>query len=401
MDFGQLLHDLIFDYTLRNIALGSAILGIVSGVLGSFALLRRQGLLGDALAHAALPGVCAAFVLSGGSREPIVLLLGAAVSGWIGALLLNLITRSTRIKDDAAMGIVLSTFFGLGYVMLSLIQRSGDANQAGLDKYLFGSAASLIERDVTTMALLAVLALGAVFLLFKEFKLLTFDPAFLASQGYPVRVIDFLLTTLITLAIVIGLQTVGVVLMSAMLIAPGAAARQWTNRLGVMILVAMLIGVLAGVSGAAISWLFARTPTGPAIVLALTAFTALSFAFGSERGLIWTWLRTRRNRATIRADAVLADMLHAALRHNSPTYAVPQGLIRGGKAGGLLRRMASQGLVEACANGAWALTAQGHERALEVGNHNGLDRNRQPVDSAAPNSERGSGGEAITAGGVS
>lgn len=300
MDIGQLLHDLFFDYTLRNIALGSAILGVVSGVLGSFALLRRQSLLGDALAHAALPGVCAAFILSGQSKDPLVLLLGAAAASWIGALLLGLIVRSTRIKEDAAMGIVLSVFFGGGYVLLSIIQKQAGSGQAGLDKYLFGSAASLVEADVRTMALLAALALVVVLLLFKEFKLLSFDPTFLATLGFPLRLLDVLLTTLIVLAIVIGLQTVGVVLMSAMLIAPAAAARQWTNRLGGMIALAALIGVLGGVIGAVVSASSANMPTGPLIVIALTALALFSFAFGSERGVVWDWLRTRRTRAALR-----------------------------------------------------------------------------------------------------
>ena len=139
----DILRDLLFDYTLRNVALGSALLGIVSGVLGSFAMLRRQGLLGDTLAHAALPGICLAFLFTG-NKEQIVLLLGAGLAGWVGTMLLLLIVRQTVLSEDAALGIVLSTFFGFGITLLTYINQRDDANQAGLDKYLFGQAAALI-----------------------------------------------------------------------------------------------------------------------------------------------------------------------------------------------------------------------------------------------------------------
>jgi manganese/zinc/iron transport system permease protein len=369
MDVGQILHDLIFNYTLRNIALGSAILGIVSGVLGSFALLRRQSLLGDALAHAALPGVILAFVLSGESKSPLVLLIGAAASGWLGAALITLVVRNTRIKEDAAMGIVLSVFFGIGYMLLSIIQREGGAAQAGLDKYLFGSASSLVVSDVETMMILGVLTLLITALCFKEFKVLAFDPDFLATQGFPVRLLDVLLTSLIVIAVMIGLQTVGVVLMSAMLTAPGAAARQWTNRLGVMMVIAMGFGVLAGVLGAVIS-MEAAIPTGPAIVLSLTSITLISFAFGAERGLVWSWIRTQRSRASIKADTVLIDLYRIAERHKDRSYAAPTGLIGTGAMQNTLRQLAAQGLITAHANGAWSLTADGYREAQQaMSNH--------------------------------
>jgi manganese/zinc/iron transport system permease protein len=303
--FLQFLNDMVFNYTLRNIALGAGLLGLVSGVLGSFALLRRQSLLGDALSHAALPGVCAAFLLTNGSKSPLVLLLGAAIAGWLGALLMTVTVRNTRIKEDAALGIVLSVFFGVGYFMLSLMQKTAGAGQAGLDKFLFGSAASLIESDVQIMFVLGGIALGVVFALYKEFKALSFDPSFLATLGYPVRHLDILLTTLVVIAVVIGLQTVGVVLMSAMLIAPGAAARQWTNRLGIMIGIAMGIGAGAGVVGAMISATAQKVPTGPSIVLVLTTITVFSLAFGMQRGIVWRWLRMRRTNEILRSSSAL------------------------------------------------------------------------------------------------
>jgi len=291
----DLLRDLIFDYTIRNVALGSAILGVVGGALGSFAILRRQGLLGDALAHAALPGVCVAFMLFG-TKASAVLLSGAALSAWLGALIILAIVRETRIKQDAALGIVLSVFFGAGIVLLTYIAGSGNAGQSGLDRFIFGQAATLIFEDVMTMGILASVALVLVVLFFKEFKLSSFDPAFAASMGFPVGVLNVLLTSLIVVAVIVGIQAVGVVLMAAMLITPAAAARQWTDKLSVMIVVSALFGALSGVTGALISATGSNLPTGPLIVLCATAILVISLALGTSHGFLWSWLRRSRNR---------------------------------------------------------------------------------------------------------
>ncbi|RIK43290.1 MAG: zinc transporter [Chloroflexi bacterium] len=293
-----ILRDVIFDYTLRNVALGSALLGIVGGVLGTFAVLRRQGLLGDALAHAALPGICLAYMLAN-SKAPLVLMIGAAISGWIGTLLILRIVEDTRLSEDTALGVILTVFFGLGIVLLTYIQHSNDANQAGLDKYLFGQAATLVQEHVITMAAVGSIALALVAVFFKEFKLLSFDPEFAASIGFPVRGLNVLLTSSIVIAVVIGLQTVGVVLMAAMLIGPAAAARQWTNRLGVMLALSGFFGAASGVVGAMISVTGSRLPTGPLVVLCVTAIVIVSILFAPERGVVWDSLRRRSNRRAI------------------------------------------------------------------------------------------------------
>jgi manganese/zinc/iron transport system permease protein len=290
----DVLRDLIFDYTLRNVALGSALLGIVSGVLGSFAVLRRQGLLGDTLSHAALPGICVAFMLTG-SRTPLILLIGAGIAGWLGTLLLLRIVRETKLSEDAALGIILSTFFGVGVVLLTLIQRTNNANQAGLDKYLFGQAAALVAGNVVTFALLGGVALAAVLLLYKEFKLLSFDPEFAASLGLPARGLDVALTSLVVVAVMIGLQTVGVVLMAAMVIGPGAAARQWTDRLSHMLVLAGAFGAVAGITGAVSSVLDEALPTGPMIIMSLTVIVAISILLAPRHGIIPDQVRLRRH----------------------------------------------------------------------------------------------------------
>ena len=319
MNFAELLNDLFFEYTPRTVAMGAATLGIVSGALGTYAVLRRQSLLGDAISHAALPGIALAFLLTG-SKAPLVLILGAVVAGWVGTLFVMAIVNTTRLKGDSALGLVLSVFFGFGLVLLTFIQKTPNANQAGLDTFLFGQAAALLERDVVTMAALGGIALFVMMLFWKEFKLLSFDPDFGASLGFPMRALDLLLTTLIVIAIVLGLQTVGVVLMSAMVVAPAAAARQWTDRMGVMVLLSMLFGAVAGVSGALISSSIARLPTGPTIVLCVSAIVVISMALAPNRGLLWNWIRQQHNRRQLRDELVLSDLYMLVSQHETLEY---------------------------------------------------------------------------------
>ena len=360
---GQLLHDLVFDYTLRTVALGSAALGLVSGALGCFAVLRRQSLLGDAVSHAALPGIVLAFLLTG-SKAPLVLVVGAALTGWAASLLVMLIVRTTRIKSDTALGLVLSTFFGFGLVLLSMAQRQAGAGQAGLDRFLFGQAAALVGRDLVTMTVLGGIVLTLLLLFWKELKLLSFDPGFGAASGFPMRRIDILLTTLLVISIVIGLQTVGVVLMSAMIVAPAVAARQWTDRLGVMVAVAGGLGALAGLSGAALSSLVPRLPTGPTIILCISALTVGSLLLAPRRGLLSNWLRRQRVKRRLQTDGVLVDLYRLAAQHSTPERAPHsvQVLRAMGPRAGVsrsLRKLRERGLVERTADGEWHLTLAG------------------------------------------
>src|SRR5918999_2704827 len=362
----DLLTDLLFDHTLRTIALGAAMLGIVSGALGTYAVLRRQSLLGDAMSHAALPGIACAFLLTG-SKRPFAFVVGAALAAWVGTLLIMGIVRATRLKYDTALGLVLSVFFGFGLVLLTFIQRQPEASQAGLDRFLFGQAASLLERDLVTMGALGAIALAATALLWKEFKLLSFDPEFGASLGFAVRGLDVALTGLLVIAIVVGLQTVGVVLMSAMVVAPAAAARQWTDRLAVMVLLAAGFGALAGVSGAVVSSSAQRMPAGPTIVLCAGVIVVASLFFASRRGLAWRWLREGRNRRRLELDAVLADLYVLAREHGTLAHGhwgatvaamgVPGGVRRS------LEELETRGLAQQLDGDSWALTEAGRDEA--------------------------------------
>ena len=357
------LGELVTDYTLRTVALGSAALGLVAGALGAFAVLRRQSLLGDAVSHAALPGIVLAFMLTG-SRTPLVLVLGAAVAGWLASLVVILVVRTTRIKTDTALGLVLAVFFGGGLVLLSLIQRTAGAAQAGLETFLFGQAAALVGDDLRTMTVLGGLVLLALGLLWKEFKLLSFDVGFAGALGLPVRVLDVALTTLLVIAIVIGLQTVGVVLMSAMIVAPAAAARQWTDRLGVLVLLAGGLGAAAGLAGAVISSLTPRLPTGPTIVLVMTALVVFSLLLAPRRGLLAARLRQARQRRRTRSDTVLADLYRLAAQHADPAAAphaveVLQAMSPAPGVRRALAELADRDLAAEDRDGRWRLTAAG------------------------------------------
>ena len=274
------------NYTLQIIIAGTSILGIITGALGSFAMLRKQSLLGDAIAHAALPGIAITFLLTH-SKNSALLLFGGAVTGCVGTYLMHLIEQNSTLKKNTILGIILSVFFGVGLVLLTIIQKEPISNQSILNKFLFGNASTLLPSDLYLMAGAGAIILFLLLLFWKEFKLLTFDPAYAQTLGYPITQLTMLLTFLMVIAIVIGLQTVGVVLMSSMLIAPAAAARQWTKRLETMVLLSCCFGTISAVIG---SWLSATThhlPTGPTIVVVASIVVFVSLLFAPQRGIVW------------------------------------------------------------------------------------------------------------------
>jgi manganese/zinc/iron transport system permease protein len=363
--------DLFGDYTLRLVALGSAILGATSGALGSFAYLRRQSLLGDAVSHAALPGIVLAFMFTG-AKVPFALMVGAGLAGWIGTLVVRLVVRRSRVPHDSALGIVLAVFFGIGLVLLTLVQKQPNAAQAGLESFLFGQAASLLRRDVVTMAVLGAAALAILTVVWKEFKLLSFDADFAASLGLPTRRLDGLLTLLLVAAIIIGLQTVGVVLMSAMIVAPAAAARQWSRRLSPMVLIAAGFGIFSGVTGSLLSSAVSRLPTGPTIVLVLSAIVLTSIFLAPRRGLLWRSLRLGALRAAPDLDPVLMHLYALSHQHpEDPGHGHPIAVIRtmsppDANVDAALERLADRGLALRTADGGWAPTPIGRREAQRI-----------------------------------
>ncbi len=317
--FQEYFHLLTNDYTLQIISLGTAALGALCGMLGSFAVLRKQSLLGDAISHAALPGIVIAFLLTG-SKHSGVLLLGALVSGLVGVMWIRSIIQKTHLKTDTALGLILSLFFGAGILLLTFVQKMPNANQAGLDKYLFGQAATLLKEDVILLLIATGISVVVLFVFWKEFKITLFDEEYAKTLGFNTRLIDYLIATFIVVAIVLGLQTVGVVLMSAMLLAPAAAARQWTNKLGRMLLIAALFGALSGVIGTGISASHQNYSTGPVIVLVTSVFVVFSFIFSPIRGLLMKQIKLIKNRNDLKLHKTLSFMYDIAKTHENISH---------------------------------------------------------------------------------
>ena len=292
---------------------GTAALGMAGGTVGTFLLLRRRALVSDALSHATLPGIAAAFLLGvwlglPGRSLPL-LLAGAAVSGVLGVLTIQALVRFTRLTEDSAIGAVLATSFGLGVVLLSHIQALQIGGQAGLGHFILGQTAAMAWNEAVAMGVLALAAAGTVALLFKELRLVAFDAGFAHGQGWPVQRLDIALMALAALVTVIGLQTVGLILVVALLIVPPAAARFWTERLGAMTVIAAVLGALSGWIGATLSALFPKLPAGAVIVLVAGGFFLVSFLFAPARGLAAAAIRSSRLRLAMAEQQALRRML--------------------------------------------------------------------------------------------
>lgn len=368
MDILNYFDLLINDYTLRTITIGTAVMGIVCGMLGSFAVLRKQSLLGDAISHAALPGIVLAFMITG-VKDPLVLFLGAVVSGVIGTLWISSITGKTHLKSDTALGIILSVFFGVGMLLLTIVQKQPNANQAGLDKFLFGQAATLMINDVILMVVIGLVALLVLILFWKEFKIISFDPQYAKTLGFNITLLDVILTTLIVITIVMGLQTVGVVLMSAMLLAPAAAARQWTNKLGVMVLIASVFGAFSGIVGTGISASATKIATGPVIVLIAVSIVMISFVFAPERGLLFKQIRYQKNRKDLKLNKTLSLMYEIVSDHEHFKHDHSINILNNfqGFNKKCLKELETQNLIQV-KNNNWQLTEEGFDQAKNLYN---------------------------------
>ncbi len=272
-------------YNTRIVLIGTSLLGASCGLVGCFAVLRRRSLIGEAVAHAALPGVGLGFLVVQ-SRSMPALLTGALITGLVGVMIVSLLRSSTRTKEDAAIGIVLGVAPAIGFVLLRWIQsHTSTGSKAGLDSYIFGKTAGMTSQDVYVLAGVSSLCLGVILLLYKEFKAIAFDPGFARAQGWPSLMLDFLLTGLIALTVVVGLPAVGSLLITAMLIIPAISARFWTDRLGHLLLLSSLLGAAVGATGTALSSRFDASPAGPVIVLVGAAAFVVSMLVAPHRGV--------------------------------------------------------------------------------------------------------------------
>ncbi len=356
---------------------GTTLFGAAAGMVGCFAVLRKRALMGDALAHATLPGIAGAFIvltlLGQASKSLGALLVGAAVTGLLGVAAAQWLSRATRIGEDAAIGAVLSVFFGVGVAMLSVVQALPGGGQGGIETFIYGQTAAMGARDALVMAIAAGLAALASALLLKEFTLVCFNDEFASSVGLPVTAIDLLMMGLVAAVTVVGLQAVGLILVVAMLITPAAAARFWTDRVGPIVVLSALLGALSGYLGSSMSAIFPRAPAGAVIVLTAGGLFTLSLLFGPARGVLAETLRRAHARWRVARDHFLKEALRAEKageRVTATTLARARGrtlagawtMAAGLRAAGLMRRQGPD----------LRLTDTGRARAERVYRNHGL-----------------------------
>ncbi|MEL7257042.1 MAG: metal ABC transporter permease [Pseudomonadota bacterium] len=306
-------------YNATLVTVGAMLLGVAAGATGTFLFLGKRALVSDAISHATLPGVALAFMFmvafGGDGRSLIGLLLGSAVTSAIGLLCVSALTHRTRLSEDAAIGAVLSVFFGFGIVLLTVIQSMNAGRQAGLESFLLGSTAGMLWSDAVVIALGGMLVLLAVLILRRPMTTVAFDPDFAAGAGMNVRRIELAMMGLAMAITVVGLKIVGLILIVALLIIPAVAARFWSHRVGHVVLLAGVFGGVAGYVGAAISATAPALPTGPIIVLVVFAIFLMSLLIAPARGVLAAMLRHRRFQAQVHVRQGLL-----ALATDQPIY---------------------------------------------------------------------------------
>ena len=279
----EFIQDLMTYNFLQKALITSVIVGIISGVIGSYIILRGMALMGDAISHAVLPGVAISYLLG------INYFYGAVVAGVLAALGIGAISQNSRIKNDASIGIVFSAAFALGIILITMAQSSTDLTQI-----LFGNVLHVRSSDMWLTIGIGVIVLLTVVLFFKELLVSSFDETMAEVYGLKTRLIHYLIMVLLTLVTVASLQTVGVILVVSMLVTPASTAYLLTNRLSTMIFLASSFGALSAITGMYFSYLY-NLPSGPVIALAAMAIFVIVFLFSPKEGVIWALLRGHKN----------------------------------------------------------------------------------------------------------
>lgn len=343
------------------VLLAASSLGAACGLVGCFGLLRRRALMADALSHATLPGICITFLLldamNGPARSVPLLLIGALASGLVGVLAVQWISRHSRLREDASIGMVLSSFFGLGIIFLDLASRISSTPAAGLHHLIYGHTAAMTAPDALAMGAIMLLAAVLTVAMLKEFTLVCFNDAFASASGWSVSRIDLALMALLTLVTVVGIQAVGIILIVAMLIIPPATARLWTQRVGTMLPLAAALGAGSAYVGTACSAAFPRTPAGAVIVLAAGAVFLVSLLISPSRGIIAIGLGRVRRSVQYATDHALEQVIE---QPDARIPAVMSHWLR-------FRRFARRG-----SGGQLQLTPSGDQRGVRVARNHRL-----------------------------
>lgn len=315
------MSDFVYFFTFQDasiafVVIGITLLGIGSAYVGTYSFLDKKALLGDAISHAVLPGICLGFMLAG-EKNPIYIVTGAFLSGALATFLTSWLKSKTKLSDDAIIASILSIFFGFGIVLLTVIQKSGNPEMAGLNQFIFGNAIAILEEDLYIYGGLAVLIIITLSVFRKEFSMLVFNADFGKSIGYPMSAIRLIFNVLMILAVVIGIQAIGVVLMAALLIAPGAAARFWTDKLGKLLLIAGAFSAVSGIMGTYVSFVIPQMPTGPWVVVFLSLFAFISFLFAPKKGVLSRFIARRYYLKKTNQDHILKAIFHGTEKGQS------------------------------------------------------------------------------------
>lgn len=297
------------DASIAFVVIGIILLGVGSAYVGTYSFLDKKALLGDAISHAVLPGICLGFILAG-EKNPIYIVTGAFISGAIATFLTSWLKSNTRLSEDAIIASILSIFFGFGIVFLTIIQKSGNPEMAGLNQFIFGNAIAILEEDLWIYGGLAVFIILCLSIFQKEFSLLVFNSEYGQAIGYPMGFIRLTFNVLMILSVVIGIQAIGVVLMAALLITPGAAARFWTNRLGTLVVLAAIFSAISGVLGTYVSFILPQMPTGPWVVVFLSFIALISFLFAPKTGVISRYFARKSYLKKTHRDHLLKALYH-------------------------------------------------------------------------------------------
>ncbi len=305
------------DANINSVLLGTILLGFTCGIVGVLVVLNKKALIVDAISHSILPGICIGFMLSG-VKNPIYLILGGMIAGGISVFLIDWITTVSRIKKDASIAVVLSFMFSIGVILLSVIQDSGNSNQSGLSDFLFGKAATIVKNDLYVFSFMSFLVITIIPVFYRHFKIALFDPNFAHTIGLKKEHIQILISTLIIISTAIGIQTVGIVLMSALIITPASSAFFWTNSFRNSIFISGIFAVISSIVGVFISYLSPLMPTGPWIIVALSAIAFFS-AFFSPKGMITKRIKVIKNKKKMISDNVLKYLYRIGENDNTTT----------------------------------------------------------------------------------
>lgn len=309
---------ILFDYT-TIILLTSGIFGATAGVIGLWLFLEKKSLFCDTIAHATFPGITLIFLLTH-SKNSAVFMIAATISCLLVAYLIHQLQQNTTLKNDTILGIMLAASFGIGSMLLSKIQQQNIINSGLITKYFLGNPATIMHQDCCIILAVSIVSLSMIFIYRRQYSSIIFDPIFSKSTDIPTQQISSIMLLMITLTIIAGLQIVGIILMSSLLINPAAAAYQWTKNLTKMLYLSAILGFLQTATGIYLSSIFYHLPPGPVIIIIATTITFISILL-SPQGIVMHWYKNTLHAKDLSTVQLLSRFLLFNESKTDPFYA--------------------------------------------------------------------------------